>query len=85
MNEVVSVARALRIAVDPSTVDRALAFGKQVAYDTRVSMLEDIESGKPTEVDWLNGHLVKLAERAGVEVPMNALAYSCLAQYAQPR
>jgi 2-dehydropantoate 2-reductase len=81
MEEAVTVAQALRIDIAPDTIDRALAFGKHVAYDTRVSMLEDIEAGKPTEVEWLNGHLVKVAEQLGISVPMNELAYACLAQY----
>ena len=82
MEEAVNVARALQIDIAGDTIDRALSFGKHVAYGTRVSMLEDIEAGKPTEVEWLNGHLVKVAEGAGIDVPMNRLAYACLSQYA---
>lgn len=81
MQEVANVAQALGIDIAPDTVDRALAFGSHVAYSTKVSMLEDIEAGKPAEVEWLNGHLVQLAEQCGVDVPLNALAYACLAQY----
>lgn len=82
MEEAVAVANVLRIDIAPDTIERALTFGKHVAYDTRVSMLEDIESGKPTEVEYLHGHLVQIAERLGVDVPMNMLAYACLSQYA---
>ena len=82
MDEAATVARALNIDIAPDTIDRALAFGKHVAYGTRISMLEDIESGKPTEVEWLNGHLVRLAGQLGIDVPTNALAYACLARYA---
>jgi len=83
MQEAVAVARAQDIDIAADTIDRALAFGKHVAYGTRVSMLEDIEAGKRTEVEWLNGHLVKVARRLGIDVPMNELAYACLAQYAK--
>lgn len=45
------VARALQIDIAADTIDRALAFGKHVAYGTRVSMLEDMKAGGRTEVE----------------------------------
>lgn len=38
----------------------------------RSSMWEDLESGRRTEVDWINGEVVKLATRVGVSAPANA-------------
>ena len=35
------------------------------------SMLQDIQSGRPTEIGALNGAVVKLAQEAGVAVPVN--------------
>jgi 2-dehydropantoate 2-reductase len=39
------------------------------------SMLEDIRSGRPTEVDFITGSLVREAERAGVDVPLHRAMY----------
>jgi 2-dehydropantoate 2-reductase len=39
------------------------------------SMLEDIRSGRPTEVDYITGALVGEAERLGVPVPLHAAMY----------
>ena len=36
------------------------------------SMLEDVEAERPTEVDLINGALVREAERAGVDAPLQA-------------
>jgi 2-dehydropantoate 2-reductase len=40
------------------------------------SMLEDVEAGRPTEIELINGSLVREAERAGVEAPLQAALYA---------
>jgi 2-dehydropantoate 2-reductase len=40
------------------------------------SMLEDVEAGRPTEVELINGALVGEAERVGVETPLQAALYA---------
>jgi 2-dehydropantoate 2-reductase len=39
------------------------------------SMLEDIRSGRPTEIDFITGALVREAERVGVPVPLHTAMY----------
>jgi 2-dehydropantoate 2-reductase len=39
------------------------------------SMLEDVEAKRPTEVELINGALVREAERAGVEAPLQTALY----------
>ena len=47
---------------------------KMLAIDplARSSMWEDLEAGRITEVDWLNGEIVRLAEKMGDDAPVNA-------------
>jgi 2-dehydropantoate 2-reductase len=40
------------------------------------SMLEDVEAERPTEVELINGSLVREAERAGVAVPLHEALYA---------
>lgn len=42
--------------------------------DAKSSTVEDLDAGRPTEIDFLNGAAVRLGERAGVPTPANAAA-----------
>lgn len=44
----------------------------KVDPEARSSMWEDLQRGRKTEVDHLNGEIVDLADRLGVEAPLNA-------------
>jgi 2-dehydropantoate 2-reductase len=39
------------------------------------SMLEDVEAGRPTEVELINGSLVRAGEAVGVQVPLHNAVY----------
>ena len=47
---------------------------KMLAIDplARSSMQDDLIAGCPTEVDWINGEVLKLAEQCGRQAPINA-------------
>jgi 2-dehydropantoate 2-reductase len=45
------------------------------AYAHVPSMLDDVRSRRPTEVDFITGALVREATRAGVEVPLHTAMY----------
>lgn len=77
IEEAYQVAKAQRIALEPSTAAAytELLFTKLIPATAshRASMLQDVRRGKPTEIETLNGALVRLGARAGVAIPMNAL------------
>lgn len=57
----------------PDFIFRLLA-QRMLAIDplARSSMWEDLEAGRRTEVDWINGEVVALAEKLGRNAPVNA-------------
>ncbi|MDB4928650.1 MAG: panE1 [Myxococcaceae bacterium] len=56
----------------PTPLFRVLARAQlKVDPEARSSMWEDLARGRTTEVDQLNGEIVRLAEQAGVDAPVN--------------
>jgi 2-dehydropantoate 2-reductase len=45
---------------------------QRIDSKARSSMADDIAAGRATEVDWLNGEVVKLAETVGRKAPVNS-------------
>jgi 2-dehydropantoate 2-reductase len=50
---------------------RIAAASLKIDPEARSSMWEDLQAGRRTEVDYLNGAVVKLARAAGLEAPAN--------------
>ncbi|MBK7584398.1 MAG: 2-dehydropantoate 2-reductase [Myxococcales bacterium] len=56
----------------PSPIVRVVLRAQmRVDAEARSSMWEDLTRGRPTEVDWLNGEIVRLADKSGVSAPLN--------------
>jgi 2-dehydropantoate 2-reductase len=67
-----SVATALRIELDAdpeALIDEAAK--PEVAYDHKASMLQDVEARRQTEIDYLNGGIVRFGKEHGVQTPLN--------------
>jgi 2-dehydropantoate 2-reductase len=73
MQEVENVGRGLGIEPDIG-VDRRLQGAAQVG-EHRTSMLQDVEAGRPLEVEALVGSVVELADQLGVPVPGLRVVY----------
>ena len=76
--EVVAVAQAGGITLSgPDMVEAALKLGNAMAEATS-STAQDIERGRPTEIDSLNGYVVRRGEELDVPVPINFTLYALI-------
>lgn len=69
--EAVAVARALGYEIDEAERVDYIHGLLERAGPTRGSMLQDFEAGRQTEIDVINGAVVKAAAEVGVPVPLN--------------
>jgi 2-dehydropantoate 2-reductase len=76
MEEVDAVAQRLGIEM-PITIDQRIRGAARVG-DHKTSMLQDLESGRPLEIDAVVGSVVELAGRLGVPVPHLETMYGCV-------
>ena len=71
--EVATLAAARDIAVDLERVFATIDYACAHHGAHKASMLQDLEAGRRTEIEALNGAVARLAEEAGVAVPLNRL------------
>jgi 2-dehydropantoate 2-reductase len=72
-----SVAAAQGIALDADPEDLIDHAAKpEVAYNHKASMLQDVEACRPTEIDYLNGGIVRFGAEHGVSTPLNRAIWS---------
>ncbi len=70
-----SVARALGIELHGDPWDLVLK-GASAPGKHKSSMLQDVEAGRTTEVDFMNGAIVHWGEKAGVPTPLNRVMWA---------
>lgn len=85
MTEVVALATAEGVTLQSGIVEQTLAATQRFQPDAKVSMLEDLEAGRPLELDWLSGYVSREARRLGVATPFHDIAYTCLKPLAAGR
>jgi 2-dehydropantoate 2-reductase len=71
----VAAAQGVELDADPEKlIDHAAK--PEVAYDHKASMLQDVEARRQTEVDYLNGGIVRFGAEHGVPTPLNAAIWA---------
>jgi 2-dehydropantoate 2-reductase len=75
LQECAAVADALEVQL-PVSVERRLEAGIAVG-DHKTSMLQDLEAGKPLEIDCMSGAVIELAEKLGITVPHTQAVHAC--------
>ena len=75
MTETEAVAAKLDIEL-PISIDQRMAGAEKVGAH-KTSMLQDLEAGRPMELEAVVGAVIELGERLGVPMPATRAVYSC--------
>ena len=71
VKEAVNVAKALNIKLEIEDHVRKVIEVAEATANNKSSMLQDIEKGKRTEIDYINGAIVKLGKKLKIKTPVN--------------
>jgi 2-dehydropantoate 2-reductase len=81
MQEVEALSNKLGMEL-PVSIDQRMAGAEKVG-EHKTSMLQDLEAGRPLELEALVGAVVELGERVGLAMPYTRTVYSCTKLLAQ--
>jgi len=83
--EAAAVMRAHGAPIAENIVEQHMITYEKQTYHTKSSMLRDMEKGLPIEADHLQGYLLSLADRYGVNTPLLRIVYNNLKVYENKR
>jgi 2-dehydropantoate 2-reductase len=77
--EAMAVARAQGVALSYADAEGPwIKAAEGMPPEFKTSMLQSIEKGAPTEVDFINGSVVREGEKCGVSTPVNRALVACV-------
>jgi 2-dehydropantoate 2-reductase len=83
MRETEALATKLGVEL-PVSIEQRIAGAEKVG-EHKTSMLQDLEAGRPMELEAIVGSVVELGERVGVAMPHTRTVYACTKLLAQSR
>jgi 2-dehydropantoate 2-reductase len=78
MVEILAVARARGVDLPDQVIPKTMAFIDNLPVGGTASMQRDIIAGRPSELEYQNGTVVRLGQELGVPTPTHAFIYASL-------
>lgn len=79
VSEAIAAAQAAGVRLSMTDPEQAWTLAAEgLSPDFKTSMLQSLEKGSVTEIDFINGSVVRWGQRLGVPTPVNAALVACI-------
>jgi 2-dehydropantoate 2-reductase len=78
INEIYVLSQQLWIRIESDFVGKMISVIDSYPYESTSSLTRDVWDGKPSEIEYQNGTVVRLGEKFGVDTPVNRFVYSSI-------
>ncbi|MDD2277732.1 MAG: 2-dehydropantoate 2-reductase [Bacteroidales bacterium] len=78
ITEVYLLSQKIGVRIGSDFVKKTVSFIDTYPYDSTSSLTRDVWEGKPSEIDYQNGTVVRLGEKYGIDTPINSFIYNSI-------
>lgn len=78
LTEIMVLSQKIGIQIESGFILKTISAIDSFPYESTSSLTRDVWEGKPSEIEYQNGTVVKLAEKYRVDVPVNRFVYDCI-------
>lgn len=76
--EIYELSQKSGIKIESDFVEKTILLIDSYPYNSTSSLTRDVWEGKPSEIDYQSGTVVKLGKKYGVNTPVNEFIYHCI-------
>lgn len=78
LTEIYMLSQKIGIKIESDFVEKTVSFIDTFPYSSTSSLTRNVWEGKPSEIEYQNGTVVRLGEKYGFETPINKFVYNCI-------
>ena len=78
LSEIFQLSQKIGIQIETDFLGKTISFIDSFPYESTSSLTRDVWEGKPSEIEYQNGTVVRLGEKYGVPTPINKFVYNCI-------
>jgi 2-dehydropantoate 2-reductase len=78
LTEIYILSQKVGINLEHDFIEKTVSYIDTFPYDSTSSLARDVWEGKPSEIEYQNGTVVKLSDKYGLESPINRFVYNCI-------
>jgi 2-dehydropantoate 2-reductase len=78
ITEIYSLSQKAGVEIEADFINKTVSFIDSFPYHSTSSLTRDVWEGKPSEIEYQNGTVIRLGEKYGVDTPINRFVYNCI-------